>query len=234
MDWKNALSWGAKIGGAALTGPAGWAALGADVLGNLANKGGAGAGGGAGGGGTNWGVLGAAGINALGSGITGYQNTKQAEADRKEKARQFDQEMALNRAKYAQGDAQYADQSNMGRAKYTDERGLTAGKLQQQLNLSPLADKASYMLMQRLGVSPGAFKPRDYTSGAAPGSGAASGGYGDVLAADKAALAAYTPGAGGWKTDAVQDTYNRLRDPSTLPDAYNADALTKRFLPYLG
>jgi len=182
-----------------------------------------------------WGQLGAAGINAIGSGISSAQTAAQAKAELEEKRRQFDQEMALNRQKYNQSEAQYAQNEAWNAAKYGDERGIGAAKLQGQLSLAPLADKASYMLMQRLGVAPAAFTPRDYTKGTMPGTGAAAGGYGDVLAADQAAQQGYTAGAGGWKTDALQSAFDRLRDPKTLPPAYaGADAITKRFLPYLG
>lgn len=182
-----------------------------------------------------WGQLGAAGINAIGSSISSSQNAALAKAELEEKRRQFDQEMALSRQKYNQSEAQYAQNDAWNNAKYQDERGIGAAKLQGQLNLSPLADKASYMLMQRLGVAPAAFQPRDYTKGTMPGAGAAAGGYSDVLAADQRALGSYTAGAGGWKTDALQAAYDRMRDPKTLPSLYQgADAITKRFLPYVG
>lgn len=91
-------------------------------------------------------------------------------------------------------------------------RGATAVGLQRQIDANPMRDRLMFNLMQRLGMSPGQFRPTDLFNGAGPGSigtGPVSpGGVDqDLLAAKRAA---YTDGAGGQTTGVAEDFLSRL------------------------
>lgn len=102
--------------------------------------------------------------------------------------------------------------------------GQQAVAVQNRLNTAPMADNAQYLLMSKLGVPPTAFKPRDYTQagGATNLTTPATGGAADQLAANQAASAKYTPGAGGVDTSALQLLLSKLKNsaygtPNTSP-----------------
>lgn len=89
---------------------------------------------------------------------------------------------------YGQGKIAEAD-----RKWETDKYGMdNAGAVQKQIEMSPLRDRAMYMLSQRMGLPQGSFSPKDIFN---PGGTGSQGGY-DQNALNTA-NAGYTPGAGG-------------------------------------
>ncbi len=105
-----------------------------------------------------------------------------------------------------------------------DTEGQMAVGVQNRLNTAPMADNAQYLLMSKLGAPPTAFHPRDITQpgGANNLNTPATGGAADQLAANQAASAKYTPGAGGVDTSALQLLLQKLKgsaygSPSAMP-----------------
>lgn len=90
------------------------------------------------------------------------------------------------------------DREKFGRTQGLDE-GAAAVGLGRELSMAPMKDQAMFMLQQRMGLSPGAFKPRDMfnesTSAETPQLG------GVDLEEWKRKNAGYTPGRGGYNTD---------------------------------
>lgn len=90
------------------------------------------------------------------------------------------------------------DREKFARTQGLDE-GAAAVGLGRELSMAPMKDQAMYMLQQRMGLSPGAFKPRDMfnesTSSAVPQIG------GIDLEEWKRRNAEYTAGKGGLNTD---------------------------------
>lgn len=90
------------------------------------------------------------------------------------------------------------DREKFGRTQGLDE-GAAAVGLGRELSMAPMRDQAMFMLQQRMGLSPGAFKPRDMfnesTSAETPQLG------GVDLEEWKRRNAGYKPGAGGLNTD---------------------------------
>jgi hypothetical protein len=138
----------------------------------------------------------------------------------------FDKDERQFGARFGADERQRAFQSSFDLARYGDDRANMAIGVQRALNFAPMSDQASYMLQQRMGIAPGAFQARDYTTGAMAGSGAAQGGMGGVLGAQAAAAKNYRPGMGGYDTRALTDALARFRDPRTLPSAYQAQSYT--------
>lgn len=90
------------------------------------------------------------------------------------------------------------DREKFGRTQQAEEGAMAVG-LGRDLSTAPMRDQAMFMLQQRMGLSPGAFKPRDMfnesTSAATPELG------GIDLEELKRRNAGYTPGKGGYNTD---------------------------------
>lgn len=90
------------------------------------------------------------------------------------------------------------DREKFGRTQALDE-GATAVGLGRDLSMAPMRDQAMFMLQQRMGLSPGAMRPRDMfnesTSADVPQLG------GIDLEELKRRNAGYTPGKGGYNTD---------------------------------
>lgn len=164
------------------------------------------------------------GVQALGSGLGAYASGQQANKNAQLQQQQLSANTGLNYQQLGQNDRQFQQNSNLDRAKYLDDRATNAARLQQRLNMAPMADRASYLLQQRLGVSPGPVQIRDYTTGTMPGEGQVGGGATDVLGAMQRLNSAYQPGAGGFDTRGLTDALAQLRDPSQVPGMYGAQS----------
>lgn len=164
----------------------------------------------------------AAGIQGLG-GLLGGMGQGQAQ---KEQTKAQKEALAMqarqNWEQMGMGDRQYGQNANMQRAQYLDQRGLTAADLRKRMNMTPLADRASYMLAQRAGAAPQAFQARDFTRGTTPGAGQATGGYAPSLNAQAAANQNYTAGAGGMANPELEAAMARLTNMAGVPAEYQA------------
>lgn len=135
-------------------------------------------------------------LNTIGRGIGGYMSNEQAQAALAQRKAEFDQTAAQRKAEY---------ERTTGNSEAT-----SAANAEQAINRAPLADKAQYQLMARMGVAPTAFKPRDYTQGLSNIASTPTGGYGDVMDTMGNAAKSYTTGAGGLDTAAIQLLKNRM------------------------
>lgn len=135
-------------------------------------------------------------LSTIGRGIGGYMSNEQAQAALAQRKAEFDQTAAQRKAEY---------ERTTGNSEAT-----TAANAEQAINRAPLADKAQYQLMARMGIAPTAFKPRDYTQGLSNIASTPTGGYGDVMDTMGNAAKSYTTGAGGVDTSAVQLLRNRM------------------------
>ena len=125
---------------------------------------------------------------------------------------------------YTQNAAQIAERQREFNRTIGDTEGQMAAGVQSRLNTAPLADTAQYLLMSKLGAPPTAFHPRDITQpgGANNLKTPATGGAADQLAANQAASAKYTAGAGGVDTSALQLLLQKLKgsaygSPAAMP-----------------
>ena len=130
-----------------------------------------------------------------GSALTAGTNYAESAAQLAERAKEFAATNALNTQNTAVNE------------------GNDAVATQNKLNTAPLADQSQYMLQKGLSAPPAPFQPRDYTQ---PGGTnnlltPATGGAAGQLAANRAASASYTPGAGGVDTSALQLLLAKLK-----------------------
>lgn len=185
----------AKVAGTALA-TAGLGALAAGA-GGAAASGATGAGAGAtapaaGGGIMDWltgklgGISGTDWLKTIGGAAEGYATAADRAAQRKQQADQFAKTYGL------QNNAQQLNVSS-------------------QINRAPLADMGQYGAMHV--AAPTAFQPRDYTKGLdqVQSGASATGGPQAQLAANQAASAKYTPGAGGVNTDTLKMILSKLQ-----------------------
>ena len=135
-------------------------------------------------------------LSTIGRGIGGYMSNEQAQAALAQRKAEFDQTAAQRKAEY---------ERTTGNSEAT-----SAANAEQAINRAPLADKAQYQLMARMGIAPTAFKPRDYTQGLSNIASTPTGGYGDVLDTMGGAAKSYTTGAGGINTSALSLLENRM------------------------
>jgi hypothetical protein len=135
-------------------------------------------------------------LRTAGSAIGGYMSNEQAQAALAQRKAEFDQTAAQRKAEY---------ERTTGNSEAT-----AAANAEQAINRAPLADKAQYQLMARMGIAPTAFKPRDYTQGLSNIASTPTGGYGDVLDTMGGAAKSYTTGAGGINTSALSLLQNRM------------------------
>lgn len=199
-----------KIGAGVAAGGIGLAALGGGA---------AAAGAGAGGGATGTGAAAAEGASAMGAtdwlkrqlsnidagdvltagaaGVGTYYDAKQAAADREERARQFDE---LLHQRQSESTAEL-DRFNRTQGNTEAQIGVQA---QTALNKAPMADKATALLMSRMGAAPSTFAPRDWTQNVNNVRGSATGGPAADMATARTAAASYQPGQGGVDTSALQ------------------------------
>ena len=162
----------------------------------------------------------AMGAQAIGS-LLGARSNAQAQQDQaRRQQQQANQSLGQNYQQSEQNDRQFAQNANMERSKYLDQRGVDAAALQRRINLNPLADQAAYGMRSMLGQSPAAFEPRDYTRGTMPGAGQATGGSAPMLAAQQEAMGRYTAGAGGMDPSALIAARDRLQSMAGVPAEY--------------
>lgn len=172
----------------------------------------------------------AAGIEGLGGLLGGIGQGKATKEQTKMQKAALDMQARQNWEQMGMGDRQYGQNANMQRAQYLDQRGLTAADLRKRMNMTPLADRASYMLAQRAGAAPQAFQARDFTRGTTPGAGQAMGGYAPSLNAQAEAAQRYTAGAGGMANPELEAAMARLTNMAGVPAEYQAqDADQMRF-----
>jgi len=142
-------------------------------------------------------------LRTAGSAIGGYLSNEQAQAALAQRKAEFDQTAAQRKAEY---------ERTTGNSEAT-----SAANAEQAINRAPLADKAQYQLMARMGIAPTAFKPRDYTQGLSNIASTPTGGYGDVLDTMGGAAKSYTTGAGGINTSALSLLQNRMLANAKTP-----------------
>lgn len=142
-------------------------------------------------------------LHGAGSAIGGYMNNQQAQAALAQRKAEFDQTAAQRKAEY---------ERTTGNSEAT-----SAANAEQAINRAPLADKAQYQLMARMGIAPTAFKPRDYTQGLSNIASTPTGGYGDVMDTMGNAAKSYTTGAGGVDTSALALLKNRMLASAKSP-----------------
>ena len=135
-------------------------------------------------------------LNTIGRGIGGDMSNEQAQAALAQRKAEFDQTAVQRKAEY---------ERTTGNSEAT-----AAANAEQAINRAPLADKAQYQLMARMGIAPTAFKPRDYTQGLSNIASTPTGGYGDVMDTMGGAAKSYTTGAGGINTSALSLLQNRM------------------------
>ena len=170
--------------------------------------------------GLDWTSLIPIGLNVLGNVISGQGQQKMTKEQIAAQQQQAANALGYSYQGLGQQGSQFAQTSNMERLKLMDERAKAAADAQRQLSLQPLADKAAYYFAQRAGAGVAPFQAPDYTRGTMPGTGTATGGYAPLLAAQQRAMSAYTPGAGGLKSDALEAQLKQYQDQSQLPGMY--------------
>ncbi len=166
-------------------------------------------------------------IGAAGNAAGAYETAAQTAAKIAEQKAEFGvtsaQQAARDKAQQEQAGAALKEQQaalaqqggEFGRTT-GDTEGQTAVGVQGQINRAPIADKAQALLLAHMGVSPGAFQPRDYTQGlsniarpfTAPGA--------PVATAMQTAAANYTPGSGGVDTSTAQALLAKLKGSAGL------------------
>lgn len=184
---------------------------------------------GAGGGAMDWlkgklgGVTGGDWLNALGTGVGGYLDYKGAGQDREQSIAQFAEAMKQRQAEAATAAGQFDRNLANTQGQFDRTQDATEGQLavraETAINKAPLADKSQALLMARMGASPTAFQPRDFTSSLSNINRPASGGPADSIAASRTAAAGYQPGQGGVKTDALKLIRDRMLSSIQPPTA---------------
>lgn len=155
-------------------------------------------------------------ILQTGSGlIEGYMSSQDRAKQLAELARQYDQNFKQRQSEYDRDLADRGAARTQSQGQFDRTTGNTEAQLavraQTQLNAAPMADKAQSLLLSRMGVAPGAFKPRDYTQGTdelqrtsvAPGA--------NVANAMQGAGASYREGDGGVDTSTTKWLLDRMR-----------------------
>ncbi len=166
-------------------------------------------------------------LGAGGAAIGAYESAQQT----KDKLAQQNREFGVTSAQQAARDAEAKRQADANLAQRiaeaktgSDQFGRTTGdteaqaavRAQTQLNKSPIADKAQALILARMGVSPGAFQPRDITRGVqelsrpsvAPGA--------NVATTMQNAAANYKPGQGGINNDVLRGLITKMTGQSGL------------------
>ncbi len=149
-------------------------------------------------------------IGAAGNAVGAYESEKQTAAKLAEQKAEFEANLKQRQAEEARAASQFGRTTG-------NEEAQAAVRAQTQLNKAPIADKAQALILARMGVSPGQFKPRDYTQGqaslttpnAAPGA--------NVASTMQHAASAYTPGSGGVNTDYLKALIAKMSGSSGLP-----------------
>jgi hypothetical protein len=147
-------------------------------------------------GGINWGDILKYGLPVVAGAASGFLNQSNSNKDRRQSADQFNQSLAERKNEFERTQ----DQSE----------GHDAISAQRAIETSPLRDQAIYMLQKRAQSPPTPYQPRDPLNPHATPQGAASDPHGG-LAANAAAAASYTPGAGGVDTSIYQALIDKYR-----------------------
>ena len=119
--------------------------------------------------------------------------------------------VATGIADYSQNEAKLKQAQDQFNKTYSLQNNAQTLAVQKQLDRAPIVDKAQYGIENAAAPTP--FQPRDYTQ-AAGFTGLATpptGGPAAQLAANNAASAKYTPGAGGVDTDTMKLILQRLK-----------------------
>ncbi len=148
-------------------------------------------------------------ISAGGAVLEGQQAAAQHAASLAEQKREFEANLAQRQAESKQSADQFGRTTG-------DTEAQAAVRAETQLNKAPVADKAQALLLARMGVAPGQFKPRDYTQGtsrlgqpqAAPGA--------NVATSMQNAAANYKPGQGGVDTSTLKMLLAKMTGSSGL------------------
>jgi hypothetical protein len=140
-----------------------------------------------------WAPIAASAVGSALSALGGASASKQSAKDAKF-AREQQERMGY--AGMDQNERQFGFNANMGRSSQLDQRAIAATDMEGRLNRSPIADQAQYLIQQRLGM-------------------------GNVVNGMGNAAASYRPGMGGVDTTQMRTTFNRLRDESQVPGAYD-------------
>jgi hypothetical protein len=142
-------------------------------------------------------------LKGIGGVVGGYMTNAQQQAKLQQDQDQYNRNLQEKQAEFGR---------LTGNAEAT-----AAANAEQALNRSPMADKAQYQLMARMGIAPTAFKPRDYTQGLSNIASKPTGGYGDVMDSMSNAAKSYTTGAGGVDTSALALLKNRMLANAAAP-----------------
>ncbi len=148
-------------------------------------------------------------LGAAGSAIEGYMSSADRAKALAEQKAEFEAQLKQRQAEAAQSAGQYGRTTG-------DSEAQAAVRAQTQLNTAPIADKAQALILARMGVSPGAFKPRDYTQSlsglakpnTAPGAA--------VATTMQNAASSYKPGQGGVNTDVLKALIAKLTGSSGI------------------
>ncbi len=165
--------------------------------------------------------------NAAGSALQAYETEQQTKEKLAEQKAEFGttsaQQAARDAAQQAQAAAalkeqQTAREQSGGQFNRTtgDTEAQSAVRAQTQLNQSPLADKAQALILARMGVSPGAFQPRDITRGVSDLSRNSVAPGANVATTLQKAAAGYKPGQGGVDTSVLRSLIAKLTGSSGL------------------
>lgn len=108
--------------------------------------------------------------------LEGYMSSADRAKQLEEMKRQYDESLKQRQAEAATSHGEYGStlaEQQAARAQSGGQFERTTGdteaqaavRAQTQINAAPMADKAQALLLKRMGVTPGAFQPRDYTQG---------------------------------------------------------------------
>lgn len=111
---------------------------------------------------------------------------------------------------------QMRDQTALQRQTLEDSELGQASSAEHRLNRSPIQDKATALLMSRLGMTPQAFQGRDPTHNVDAVYGQPSGGAAPILSAQAQAAQQYQPGQGGVSTAADEEILNKFLPPQAI------------------
>lgn len=153
--------------------------------------------------------------------VEGYMSSADRQKQLDELRRQYDESLKQRQSEFDRGFGE--QQTNR-----QDQEAQIAVQAATRLNAAPIADRAQALVLARMGVSPDAFQPRDYTRGTqdltrtttAPGA--------NVAGAMQRAAADYRPGQGGYDTTTLKMLLDRMKGSgfSDRPGAPTAGAPT--------
>lgn len=143
-------------------------------------------------------------LSTTGNLIEGYMSSEDRQKQLDELRRQFDENLKQRQAEQA-----FANEQTERTTGNTEAQN--AVRAQTMLNAAPIADKAQALALARLGVSPGAFQPRDFTRGAGDLTRGFTAPSANVASTMQSAAQNYTPGSGGYDTSAIRMLLARMQ-----------------------